>query len=166
VLLSCLDDMIRRHRHSGILVDANLLIVFLLGVWDRNYVPEFKRTRGYTADDVDVLKAMLFKFDRLVTTPSVLAEASNLLNHLPPNRRDRFFAHLAQVLPTAPFEERLVELPRVAGSTCFIRLGFTDATIDELGAAGCPVLTDDFLLYRHLASRDIEVVNFNNIRPM
>jgi hypothetical protein len=164
-MLTLLEDMIRRHRGSGILVDANLLVVFLVGAaCGRNAVSEFKRTRAYSPNDFDLLVGILSKFVRLIVTPSVLGEVSNLAGQLPSHRRSRVFTYLAHVLPLTGFSERLIDLSQVAASSCFVRLGFTDATIHELGVAGLPVLTDDLDLYVHLTSSGIEAFNFTHIR--
>ena len=165
-MLALLDDMIRRHRHSGLLVDANLLLVFLLASWDIRIAVQFKRTRGYDVDDIDALKLILSEFDRLVVTPSVLAEVSNLSSHLDGGRKEAFFRHLVGLLPSPVFEERLVPLGRACGAPSFIRLGYTDATVDELGFAGVPVLTDDLDLYVHLVNRGIEAFNFTQLRAL
>lgn len=41
-------------RTRGILIDTNLLVLLLVGAVNRDRIPKFKRTRGYTADDWDL----------------------------------------------------------------------------------------------------------------
>ena len=105
------------------------------------------------------LAGVLQPFGRLIVTPPVLAEVSNL-----GDRIDGFLAFLTVVLPTAPFEERCVTMPDVLAASGFSRLGFTDSTVERLGAEGHLVITDDFPLYRHLFGRQIDVINFNHLR--
>lgn len=51
-------------------------------------------------------------------------------------------------------------------SDTFVKLGITDASIIEVAAEPYLVLTDDFRLYNFLATRGIDVLNFNNIRSL
>jgi hypothetical protein len=158
--------MIRRHRHSGIVIDTNLLILYLLGSWNRPLALGFKRTRAYDDDDLDVLQLLLSQFDRLVVAAAILAEVSNLSGTLKGGTKEAFFSYLAELLPSALFEEKFVELRRVCCDTCFVKLGFTDATISEIGAEGVPVLTDDLPLYVHLIGRGVEAFNFTHLRGL
>jgi hypothetical protein len=47
--------LIEKHRAKGVLVDTNLLVLFLVGLVNKRRVPEFKRT----APRVDVTKMKL-----------------------------------------------------------------------------------------------------------
>jgi hypothetical protein len=165
-MINSLDDAIRRHRHSGFLVDSNLLTLFLVGYFDVSLVPVFKRTRAYSENDYELLSFILLECDRLVVTPSVLAEVSNLCAHLDSARRADFFKFVSRLLPSELFTERLVSLDGVARATGFVRLGFTDATIEQLSALGVPVLTDDLALYVHLNELNREAFNFTHLRSL
>ena len=96
---------------------------------------------SYGREDIGRLAGVLQPFGRLIVTPPVLAEVSNL-----GDRIDGFLAFLTVVLPTAPFEERCVTMPDVLAASGFSRLGFTDSTVERLGAEGHLVITDDFPL--------------------
>jgi hypothetical protein len=164
-MLDVLDDLIRRHRDSGILIDTNLLLVFLMALWNEKVTLDFKRTQGYTADELTYLKLIVGEFQQWIVTPSVLAEVSNLAGQLPHDKRNSFFAFLSKVLANGPFVERFTELPKVVDDgSCFARLGFTDASIERLGASGIPVLTDDAVLYVRLQQQSIESFNFHHVR--
>jgi hypothetical protein len=165
-MLDVLDDLIRRHRHTGVLVDANLLMVFLLATWDEDAALKFKRTKGYTSDDLVLVQTVLREFDHCIVTPSVLAEVSNLTDSLLEPGRTEFFLYLSGVLDTAAFEERCPALSSVLKAKGFVRLGFTDASIEELGRAGAPVLTEDVPLYVLLSEQQIEVFNMTHVRFM
>lgn len=162
-MLSVLDDLIRRHRETGILVDTNMLIVYLVGLLNPKWVDHVMSNRAYTSNDFEFLFQVFSEFKKLILTPAILAEVSNLsAARLPAS--EPFFELLAQLLPTAAFSEQHPHVGAVAVAPSFVRLGFTDATIEEIGVSGVPVFTDDANLYVHLASRNIEVFNYNHIR--
>jgi hypothetical protein len=163
-------------RTPHILIDANLLTLFLVGLFDKRLIETFKRTRAYTVADYNRLVAMVGEYHTIVLTPSVLGEVSNLCGHLDGKRRRAFFQWLATILPvflpeprraTHPvFLERTVALSQVMRSSAFVPFGFADATIEQLSADGLPVLTDDARLYMHLSEKDRDVVNFTHGRDL
>ena len=63
---------------ASLLVDTNLLVLFVVGAVNRNRIATFKRTRQYTKADYDLLLRVLQGFKRLYTVAHVMAEVSNL----------------------------------------------------------------------------------------
>lgn len=63
---------------SGLLVDTNLLVLFVVGSVNRKRIQSFKRTSKYTTADYDLLLRVLGNFGTLHTVAHVLAEVSNL----------------------------------------------------------------------------------------
>jgi hypothetical protein len=71
-----------------LLIDANLLLLLVVGSADRSLIESFKRTRAYTREDFDLLLRLVARFPKVVTTPNVLTEVSNLAGQLrDPTRR-------------------------------------------------------------------------------
>jgi hypothetical protein len=165
-MLNDVDDLIRKHGATGVLVDANMLLVYLVGLFNESYVELVKPNRGYTANDFRLVNLILSRFKTIIVTPSVLAEVSNLSSKLPEDTREDFRRLLAKILPTAAFTERLVELAVVPQAVAFIPFGFTDATIEQISAEGVPIFTDDWNLYQLLASKKADVFNYNHIRHL
>jgi hypothetical protein len=67
------DGLINKHRGTGLFIDTNLLLMYLVGQTNRDRIPIFKRTRQHTPEDFDLLER-LTQFDTLVTTLHVLTE--------------------------------------------------------------------------------------------
>lgn len=156
-----LHKLVGRHRQTGVLVDTNMLIVYLVSLLDEKWASAF----GYSSDDVLLLKEVLAPFKKLIVTPAILGEVTNLSNvRLPKHIRNAFFQLLSELLPKEVFSERNVALSKVVSGQGFGRLGFADGTIEELARTGIPVITDDFDLYFLLASNELEVFNYNHIR--
>jgi hypothetical protein len=140
-----------------------MLIVYLVGLLNPKLVEHVMSNRAYTVDDVEFLSLVLGEFKKLILTPAILTEVSNLSAARLPSSQ-AFFELLAQLLPTDSFSEQHPALAKVALARGFVPFGFTDATIEEIASSGIPVFTDDANLYQHLAGRNVEVFNYNHIR--
>jgi hypothetical protein len=71
--------LIEKHRGKGVFVDANLLVLWLVGSINANRVATFKRTRDFNAEDFRILSRLMAYFGGpLVTTPHVLSQVSDL----------------------------------------------------------------------------------------
>lgn len=46
--MSPIEELIEKHRANGLLIDANLLILYLIGKTNKDRIPTFKRTQQYT----------------------------------------------------------------------------------------------------------------------
>jgi hypothetical protein len=75
-------------RGDRLLVDSNLLVLFAVGMVNRDRIENFKRTRQYTAQDFDLLRRVFGRWKSLHTVPHVLAEVSNLTD-LPGSERPK-----------------------------------------------------------------------------
>jgi hypothetical protein len=133
--------LIDKHRSKGVLVDTNLLVLFLIGLVNKRRILSFKRTQDFTIEDFDPLSRLIYWFGKLVTTPHVLSQVSDL---------------------TESHEEgkMLVSHP------LFSRLGLADAAIATVCTRGTLVLTTDLNLQSALQQRGADALNFNHVRPL
>lgn len=153
-------DELRRARR--ILLDSNLLVLYLVGSFDPALIGKHKRTRDYTPEDFVLLQAILATKTGLITTPNVMAEASNLVGQIGEPARRHVLTLLGQVCQN--LEERYVESSRAAQSPCFVRLGITDSVLVDLCAEGLLLLTVDLDLFLEAGRVGGRAVNFNHIR--
>jgi hypothetical protein len=157
-------DLLASVQGSSVLIDTNLLLLYLVGSYDPDRISRFKRTSQFVAEDFSTLSAVLGRFRSMLTTPHVLAETSNLLGQLSGQVRDECFARFAAAVDV--FGEVHQEGRGLVQNPAFLRLGLTDTGILELAARKCLVLTDDFLLYSFLEKAGAIVLNFNHIRVL
>ncbi len=99
---------------------------------------------------------------RVVTTPAILAEVSNLAGNLESKERFSYFTLFGKQIQQ--LSEIYVESVDVVNTEEFWRLGLTDAGIIELARRGRLVLTDDLELFHILASMGLPTLNFNHLR--
>lgn len=147
---------------EALFVDTNLLVLLLVGSLDLNQVERFKRTRAYSREDYALLVDFISGFKRVLTTPNVLTEVSNLVGQLSEPLRRK--ALVALQLLTPRFDEHAHASRDVVLDQHFPLLGLADSSIILTAEKGVTVLTDDLDLYVRLSSAGAEVINFNHIR--
>jgi hypothetical protein len=156
--------LLGRYAKKGVLVDTNILLLYLIGSYNPSLIPGFKRTRQFTVEDYRTLSFLLQPFEAVITTPNILTEVSNLSAQLAePARRDHFrmFAERIRVM-----DEHYIDSREAATQDGFVRFGVTDMGILLLSRNRYLVLTDDFALSQFLQYHGADVINFNHIRPL
>lgn len=159
-----IDHLIRKHQSRAILLDANVLLLDVVGGLDRNLIETFKRTRQFTVDDYQRLQRLLSQFNGAVTTPNVLTEVSNLGSQLPVERANLFREALAARIKV--LDEKYLASALVGEHAYFIPLGISDAGLAMLAEDGLLVLTMDFHLANRIQHSGLDVINFNHLRVL
>ncbi len=161
------DSLISRYRDRGVLVDTNLLMLLLVGIYDRNRVERTRRIRDrFRAEDFDILVAVLEQFETRVTTPHVLTETSNLLGQaLSGHVKEGVFSLFVELVSTDWREQREASSALVA-VPAFLWLGLADIAISEAARDSYLVLTDDGPLANHLGRLQVDALNFNYLRGL
>jgi hypothetical protein len=153
-----------RIRSKTLLLDTNLLPLYLVGCKDPKLLEGARRLNAYIEEDFYLLIEFIEEsgFTQFVSTPHILSEASNLiglerdlLKTLGRNAIMEYVQHCNEITHNAAI---LVHEPE------FNRLGLTDVAIRLASSLPASVLTADLPLYLHLANAGVEVVNFNHIR--
>lgn len=156
--------LVSRYRAKGLLIDTNLLLLYFVGTSDPERIPRFKRTMAFTVEEFELLEKFFNIFKRVITTPNVLTEVSNLLGQLPEGLHSAFFTDFVKRL--ALMEEHYSPSASVSTTTHFDRFGLTDSGIAQLVEGRYLVLTDDLNLFGYLQNRGIDAINFNHIRML
>lgn len=155
-------ELIVRHRRSGVVVDTSVLLLYFVGRFAPEQIARFKRTDTFTVEDYKLLRLLLGRFERLLTTPNILAEVSNFSGQLGEPLRTKYFERFQAEISL--LREEYVWSCEAAKGPGFIRLGLTDAGIHLLAQTPYLVLTGDLDLYLFLLSQRIDVINFNQLR--
>lgn len=155
-----LHSLVNPDRRNGVLLDTNLLLLLWVGCWSPAAIRHHKRTNQFDLDDFRLLEQIIGKFGRIVVTPCILAEASNLIRQN--SRRRELAESIALQLPN--LEGRFLPSVEIANTPAFVPLGLTDAGIVELARDRWLVLTVDLDLSWMLESEGLDVVNFQHLR--
>lgn len=155
-------QLISRYRSTGILLDTNLLLLYLIGLLDPDRIERFKRTEKFSYEDYQILRRIMRPFKIIRTLPHVLAEVNSLSGQLHSNIlasfREKFKAQIEL------FEEESPTSINASQRREFRYLGLTDAAIILESIGKWLVLTDDLPLYVALNKAGVDVLNFTAIR--
>lgn len=160
-------SLVRRYCQKGVLIDTNILLLLLVGSVNQERITKFNRTQQFIPEDYELLLEFIARFQKLVTTPNILTEVNSLANQLGEPERSQCFAIFAQfVKNVALLDEYYVKSLDAVNTEKFIKFGLTDSGILTLSKGKYLVITDDFKLASYLQSVEVDVINFNNIRPL
>jgi hypothetical protein len=145
-----------------LLIDSNLLVLYIVGSVNIKRITSFKRTNKYLPADYRLLTDLMGEFLEIFTVPQVIAEVSNLTDM---DGRERVLARemLRQVIHQTT--ESGVSSSAASRHTLFPGLGIADAALAVASQElNCMVLTDDLPLYIRLSSLGRPVVNYTHLR--
>jgi hypothetical protein len=153
--------LIEKHQAKGVLVDANLLVLLLVGAVNKRRILQFKRTQSFTIEDFEPLVCLINGFGKLISTPHVLSQVSDLADLSGKEQREirqMFKSLVVELIEEYDTGQVLVADP------LFERLGLADAAIAAVCSRGILVLTTDVELQLALQRRGADALNFNHVR--
>lgn len=159
---AALRALVRQHQ-AGLLLDTNVLLLFLAEAVGGNFARRWSRTDGFADEHIAALHAATIEAKRFVTTPHVLTDATNLAGSGTARDHDR--RRLNELLRAfaAEAEERYPRARIVAADSAFTRLGLADLAQAFHRRRSRPlVLTDDAPLTRELEGRGLPVANLSH----
>ncbi len=163
--------ILQKYKSKGIIVDTNILILYVAGFYDLCYLEKISRVNNkqYSKDDFEAIAKLLSKFQVIYITPQILSELSNLSFKDEKNRDkkdDNFSQYLLEVVRIiTSTEEYFSPKNDLMQIDHFPKFGFTDMSILDLAIKKeLPVITDDLGLYHLLINSSIDCLNMNTIR--
>jgi predicted nucleic acid-binding protein len=164
--VTALESFLTASRRSGLLLDANVLTLLIVGRVNRARIAEFKRTRRYDIHAFNLLLHLLRQASprEIFALPQVLAETSNLTDL---KGKELLAARLALRDGIRQSHELQIPSLKAADHPAYSRLGLTDAAISIAALEnGFAVLTDDLNLYLTLSEQGTSVLNFTHLRQL
>jgi hypothetical protein len=156
--------LLQKHRGRGVFVDANLLVLLLVGRVNPSRIYTFKRTSDFVAGDFELLESLVAWFGHpLFATPHILSQLSDLTDLSGYERtviRDLLKTTIEDIEETYEPAKALVNHP------AFKRLGLADASIVKVSERNVLVLTSDLNLQHALSSSGLDAINFNHVRAL
>ncbi|MGO8931026.1 MAG: hypothetical protein ACLQU3_29570 [Limisphaerales bacterium] len=160
--LQSLVRQIERYRRRELLIDTNLLLLYFVGAFRPDRIRSFNRTSRYSVDDFALLEKVISSFKRIITTPHVLTEVSNLMGQCGEPLRSDLRGCLQAAIEG--WNETSTPSRTLAKAAHFLRFGRTDTAIADLAPGSCLVLTDDRPLAGLLESRNVAVIRFPDLQ--
>lgn len=160
-----IDRFIEKYRKRGLLLDTNLLLFYLVGLYDPSYIGKYKRTCMYDKVDFVWMDKFINNFHQVYITPQIVGELWNFVEKMPKHRLAGFIE--TALLTLVEVTENYVEKNIIFDESCFSYVGVTDVSIIcSARKLGCLVLTDDLRSYSFYVSNGVEAINLNHLRPI
>jgi hypothetical protein len=155
--------LIEKHQGKGALIDANLLVLLLVGAVNKQRILNFKRTQDFTIEDFELLTRLIDWFGKIVATPHVLSQVSDLtdLSGKELHEIRRNFKLVVEQIEESYDESRVL-----VADPIFERLGLADAAIATVCSREILVLTADVALQLAVQHRGWDALNFNHVRQL
>ncbi len=116
---------------NGVVVlDANLMVLLVVGSAAREYISRHKRLQDYTEEDFELLGLIIAEFTDLILLPHILVEVSNLARQIERPARTKVQSVLRTLITTATE----LPIPSIYGAQRdeFDNLGLADSVILHL----------------------------------
>ena len=139
---------------TKIFIDANLLVLLVVGETDRELIAKHRRLREFHEEDYERLVRLINHIEQILVTSNTLTEASNLLAQHGEPERSRFFEVLRILIEE--HEEIVVASRAASRNNEFKRLGLTDAALLEVISNSNPLITVDLDLYLAAINKESE----------
>ena len=143
---------------SAVLLDANLLVLLIVGLASPDYISRHKRLRAFTIEDFELLRELLTSAQRVIVTPNIVTETSNLASQIPEPAGSRILTVLRALL--ASTIEVYVPSHSAAAGEAYLRLGITDAATLAVTTDDLTILTTDLDLYLESGRIGRAAINF------
>lgn len=159
--------LISQYRDKGILIDTNLLLVFLVGNVEPRLVGRAASTNDYSCADYDQIRYVIGCFNRIITIPQVLTETGNMLKrNCSNNTRLDLSRELALFVHSSQTQEARILSKRITAHPAFNDLGYADAAILSSASGKHLLMTADEPLQSFASALGIDVLPFQWLRAM
>ncbi len=142
-MIDSFKTLARRHGNSGLLLDANLFVLWIVGNVDKKLITEHRKTTDYRIEHFAALEMLLGEFKKIYTSPYILSEVSNLVKAIKQPYRTQMLDALRSILQLENVAEAESSARVTCMAECFMSLGLTDAAIVEYPDKNVLVVTDD-----------------------
>lgn len=148
---------------SAVIVDTNLLVLFLVGEIAPSKIGVHRRLKAFDLEDHARLAQEVRRFRDHVTHASVLTEASNLMGSGEQETAPGTSSCLAHYATTTAREIR-VDAAVLTRDPLFYKLGLADCAVAHVAGSSVTVLTEDYRLSGVLRTRGVQAWNLRHAR--
>jgi hypothetical protein len=155
---------VRLPLEVSILIDTNLAILLCVGISGTRNIEKHKRLAGYDEQDFQLLTELLGDDPKLVFSPYVLGETSNLVRQVANPLKSQLAKDLREMVLRA--DEIQVPCSKIVDDNRYLDLGVTDAALLTILSAHpkLVLLTEDANLYIAASQRGYLAFNFSHVR--
>lgn len=158
-----LENFIYKYSKRGIIIDTEPLLVLTVGKFDPSELIHIG-DENYNEKDSKILFSFLSKFNRIIITPYVIAELSNLANkRLKKENFKKFVIECQSIFKN--YTESRIKKDKILNRKEAQWLGFPDVSIlISSENENLPILIKDAPLLRECAKLGIKTIDFGSLR--
>ncbi len=112
---------------SSVILDSNILILFLVGHITPNKISSHNATSIYTLEHFEFLLDKVRKFDHILTCPNIVTEVDNVLNNFKGENRNTFLDLTKTIYKNSI--EKYISTKSILDLWQYDKLGITDTAI-------------------------------------
>jgi hypothetical protein len=152
------ETLIEKYRRSGVFIDKELLVLFLVGSVDANHIRNFGRTAKYTEDDFNKVSGFIELFPNKITNPYILAETSNHLG------RSNDYRIALRTYIIGFLQEKCLIAKELVNNVGYSDIGLADTSIIETSKGTYLIFTADNRFHLYLSSMGIDAVTLDDLK--
>lgn len=145
-----------------ILIDANALLVLIVGLIDPKLIGHHKRTSIYDEEDFINLVAVIQDLENLIVLPNVWTEVDNLLNDFRGGLKETYISTIISTIKKAT--EKFLKSVTVVDMYEFYDLGLTDTLLLEYAKKCDFLITSDSSLSDYAVANGVKVYDLVKAR--
>ena len=156
-----------KHTEYQLIIDTNILLLFLIGIYDQNYLKNCsllkENGKNYNINHFNLLKNILDIFlNKLTVTPHIISEINMLAQKTVD--KGRKIAYIESIIKTLKkCDECHIEFNKIAQNNDVVEFGFADISlIESAHQSNYILLTDERDLYFKFYE-SIPIIYFSSI---
>jgi predicted nucleic acid-binding protein len=146
-------DLVIEYKKRGVFLDTGVLLLYIVGSKDLQLIKRKAETCKYDENDFIALSSLIEYFERVITTPQVLTETSDLLGE----NRD-FHKFLKTFILRKETTEIFKSSEELANCESFLKFGIADSSTAEVSRNSYLVLTTDNRFLGYLIEKKFDVI--------
>lgn len=157
--LSGLRDALRK----GLLMDSNVLFLYLFGIYDLSNIGRVKPLSGYNENDFYLMHSLVENTNAVYCLPNIVTEVGNLSNKLHSGMKKGFLERIKD--DVKGMIERYIPSSQIVDWSAFSTFGVADSAIAMFARnQECLVVTNDLPLYGVLCNEGMAAVHVQQLR--
>lgn len=160
-----IDKLITQMQVNGVLLDANLLVLLVVGLADPSKISTHKKLKSaYDMDSYKLLFYIISSCKKIYVSSHVLAETNGLMTKgLTGELEIKVFLALKHVIKLESFRELHCPSTTIVAHEKYIKYGLTDIGLLHLLTNKVVLLTDDFAFSGYVEKIGLDTLNFQTL---
>lgn len=142
-------------------IDTEPLILYVVGMINKNYIGQSRKTSIYNRLDFELLQNAIGNISNLLVPPNVWTETDNHLNNIVGQYNFIYYELLKNFIANST--EKYIKTNNIINESTFSLLGITDTILLKLAKTTGNLITADSKLSNYARSNGINVYDLKEV---